>query len=257
MPTDRKRFPEYLDDLDPKLQAIWENEECIYPQPDPDDVAFLYDGMVPTWAKNLTQAAGDTRREQMAVIQRVLEEIAKYPNLHRLPVDLDEFVPMPEELHKLFPELPDKMPKRLEAHIKYAARPDYINLLREREAAGNVSDIRGNARQQIAGSIANNFSMKAACYRQPDNSCWPGNPILLDYLILNGYRHCMSDWPMFYEAFDQAAKEEGVTKEAIQKVLTITKEGSVWHMGGVTHELLLPIFFNLVNKGWYYRFLNG
>lgn len=257
MTNDRKRNPESIDDLDPELQAIWRNEENIYPQPDTDDVAFLYDGMVPTWAKNLTRAAGSSRSEQMEVIKRVLKEIAKYPNLLRLPVDLDEFVPMPEGLHKLFPELPDKMPKRLEAHIQYAASPDRINGLMEIEAAGNISAIQRTARQCIAGSISNNFSMKALCYRHPSNLKCRGNSIDVADLILNGYQNVYADWPEFYQAFDQAAKEEGVTKEAINNVLTPTKEGSVWHMGGVTHELLLPIFFNLVNKGWYYRFLNG
>lgn len=262
MTNDRKRNPEYVDDLGPELLAIWTNHETIYPQPDPDDVAFLYDGMVPTWARHLTQAAGN-RREQMALIQDVLEEIAKYPNLLRLPVDLDEFVPMPEAVRRFFPELAKTMPKRLEKHIQYAAKPEFIDYNFAKESEGNPGDpdaVCLKVRQQIAMNICNNFAFNSITQRRADNTneyARSHGRIHLMYEILNGYGNVYADWPAYYRDFDKACEEEGVTKEVLATVTT-TRDGLSQHIGGgVTNAILLPVFFNMVRRGWYYRFLNG
>lgn len=219
---------------------------------EPDLQAIIYDWEIfPEWAQLLLQVADD---HDIRYLGHYLKMIKQYPNLLKVPIDQDEFVPMPDHLVELFPEVPTQIPKRLEGHIQYAAQPFWIERDLAKESTGEPGAIRLDVRQHVAMNIANNFAFKSISQRQPDDSNEYGTISTLQR-ILNGRKN-LCDWPGYYREFDKACKEEGVTQEAIAAVTEIRKGVRIHIGGGVTNEVLLPVFFNLVNKGWNYRFLN-
>lgn len=220
----------------------------------PDEINKVIESdQFPQWARDLMPELRANR--EMHYLNFVTDELVKYPDLLRVPVEQDEFVPMPEKLREIYPELPAQMPKRLAGHIQYAASEDLINRYEKMHA-----DIR-RVRQGVALNIANNFAYHAISMRMPDDTHWSPRaatkPMMTIYKILNGQANCAKDWGDYYREFDIACREEGVTPEAINAVTTI-QDGVRNHIGGgVTNEVLLPAFFNLVSKGWHYKFLHG